>query len=103
MGFSIRWLPYAAAAGPASLTMWLAAVAGFMIPLVIATAELVGRFPGEGGLYGWARETLGPFVGFLTRSLYWTSNLPFFSGLLYFILNTLGPAPRPGAPPALAD
>ncbi len=103
MGFSIRWLPYAAAAGPASLTMWLAAVVGFMIPLVAATAEMVGRFPGEGGLYGWARENLGPFAGFLTGWLYWTSNLPFFSGLLYFILNTLGAALGPGAVRALAD
>ncbi|HEY1447802.1 MAG TPA: APC family permease [Caulobacteraceae bacterium] len=103
MGFSIRWFSYAAAAGPASLPMWLAAVAGFMIPLVAATAELVGRFPGEGGLYGWARETLGPFAGFITGWLYWTSNLPFFSGLLYFILNTLGAAAGPGATHALAD
>jgi amino acid transporter len=103
MGFSIRWLPYAAAAGPASLPMWLAAVAGFMVPLVIATAELVGRFPGEGGLYGWARETLGPFAGFLTGWLYWTSNLPFFSGLLYFILNTLAAAAGPSATRSLAD
>ena len=103
MGFSIRWLPYAAAAGPASLPMWLAAVVGFMIPLVVATAEMVGRFPGEGGLYGWARETLGPFAGFITGWLYWTSNLPFFSGLLYFILNTLGAAFGPGAVRALAD
>jgi amino acid transporter len=103
MGFSIRWLSYAAAAGPASLPMWLAAVAGFMIPLVAATAEMVGRFPGEGGLYGWARETLGPFAGFITGWLYWTANLPFFSGLLYFILNTLGAALGPGAVRALAD
>ena len=103
MGLSIRWLSYAAAAGPASLPMWLAAVVGFMIPLVIATAELVGRFPGEGGLYGWARETLGPFAGFITGWLYWTSNLPFFSGLLYFILNTLAAAAGPRATRALAD
>ncbi len=103
MGFGIRWLPYAAAAGPASLVMWLAAVVGFMIPLVIATAELVGRFPGEGGLYGWTRETLGPFAGFITGWLYWTCNLPFFSGLLYFILNTLAAAAGPGATHALAD
>ena len=103
MGFSIRWLPYAAAAGPASLPMWLAAVIGFMVPLVAATAEMVGRFPGEGGLYGWARETLGPFAGFITGWLYWTCNLPFFSGLLYFILNTLGAALGPEATRALAD
>jgi len=103
VGFGIRWLPYAAAAGPASLPLWLAAMLGFMGPLVIATAELVGRFPGEGGLYDWTRETLGPFVGFNTGWLYWTCNLPFFSALLYFIVNTLAEAMGPAAKHAVAD
>jgi amino acid transporter len=103
MGFSLRWLASAAAVGPASLPLWLAAVAGFMGPLVIATAELVGRFPGEGGLYGWARETLGPFAGFIAGWLYWTCNIPFFSGLLYFILTSLAAAFGPGAARAIAD
>jgi amino acid transporter len=103
MGFSIRWLASAAAAGPASLPLWLLAMAGFMIPLVIATAEMVGRHLGEAGLYGWTRQALGPFSGFLTGWLYWTCNLPFFSGLLYFILGVLGAAAGPGARHALAD
>jgi amino acid transporter len=103
MAFSIRWLPYAAAAGPASLVLWTAALIGFLAPLAIATAEMVGRFPGEGGLYGWARETLGPFPGFIAGWLYWTCNLPFFSGLLYFILPTLAAAIGPAAVKAMAD
>lgn len=103
VGFGIRWLASAAAAGPASLPLWGLAVIGFMAPLVIATAEMVGRTPGEGGLYSWTHETLGPFAGFLTGWLYWTCNLPFFSGLLYFILNALAAAVGPGATRALAD
>ena len=103
MGFSLRWIASAAAAGPASLPLWLLAMAGFMVPLVITTAELVGRFPGESGLYGWTRHTLGPFAGFLTGWLYWTCNLPFFSGLLYFIVNTLAAALGPRAVHAVAD
>jgi amino acid transporter len=103
MGFSIRWLAAAAAAGPASLPLWVLAVVGFMVPLVVATAELVGRFGGEAGLYGWTRQILGPFPGFLTGWLYWTCNLPFFSGLLYFILGVLAAAAGPGAKQALAD
>ncbi|HEY2177884.1 MAG TPA: APC family permease [Caulobacteraceae bacterium] len=103
MGFSIRWLAQAAAAGPASLPLWVLAMAGFMIPLVVTTAELVGRYPGESGLYGWTRRMLGPFAGFLTGWLYWTCNLPFFSGLLYFILGVLAAAAGPGARHALAD
>ena len=103
VGFGLRWIASAAAAGPASLPLWVLAVAGFMIPLVVTTAEFVGRFPGESGLYGWTRHTLGPFTGFLTGWLYWTCNLPFFSGLLYFIVNVLAAALGPGATRAVTD
>ena len=103
MTLSIRWIATAAAAGPASLPIWVLAVLGFMAPLVVATAELTGRFPGEGGLYGWTRETMGPFAGFVCGWLYWTCNLPFFSGLLYFILNALAAAAGPRAVEAVGD
>ncbi len=103
VGFGIRWLSYAGAAGPASLPLWLIAMVGFLGPLVAATAELVGRFPGEGGIYDWTRETLGPFAGFIAGWLYWTCNLPFFSALLYFILVNFAAALGPAASHALAD
>jgi amino acid transporter len=103
MGFGIRWIASAAAAGPASLPLWIAAVVGFMAPLVIVTAEMVGRHPGESGLYGWTRATLGPFIGFLTGWLYWTCNLPFFCGLLYFILAVSAAAIGPGGAAGIAD
>ena len=97
MTLSLRWLSVAAAAGPASLPMWIAAVAGFMAPLVIATAEMAGRFEGEGGIYVWTREAFGPFAGFICGWLYWTCNIPFFSGLLVFIVNVLAIAAGPKA------
>ncbi|MDR3508153.1 MAG: APC family permease [Caulobacteraceae bacterium] len=103
MTLSLRWVATAAAAGPAALPLWVAAVIGFMAPLVIATAELVSRFEGEGGLYVWSREAFGPFAGFLCGWLYWTCNIPFFSGLLYFIVSVLGAALGPGAQAALKD
>ncbi len=103
MTLSIRWIAAAAAAGPASLPLWLAAMAGFMAPLVMATAELTGRFPGEGGLYGWTRLTLGSFAGFITGWLYWACNLPFFSGVLYFVVNVLAQALGPRATEAVRD
>jgi glutamate:GABA antiporter len=83
-GISLRWCAVAAGAGPASMTLWAIAFLGYYIPLVIAVAELSSRFQDEGGLYVWTRETLGNFGGFLTGWLYWTSNLPYFPGLLYF-------------------
>jgi amino acid transporter len=99
MALSIRWISVAAAAGPASLPIWVLAVVVFSGPLIVATAELTARFPGEGGVYGWTSQTFGPFWGFLCGWLYWMSNLPFFSGVLVFMLNlfalALGPAGKP--------
>ena len=95
MALSIRWISVAAAAGPASLWIWLLAVVVFSGPLIVATAELTTRFAGEGGVYVWSGETLGPFWGFLCGWLYWTSNLPFFSGVLVFMLNLLALAIGP--------
>ena len=99
MALSIRWISTAAAMGPASLPIWLLAVLVFSGPLILATAELTSRFPQEGGVYAWTHQTFGPFWGFLCGWLYWTCNLPFFSGVLYFMVNLLalamGPAGRP--------
>lgn len=103
LGFGIRWIPYAAAAGTGSLALWLVALLGFLVPLVTATVEMVDRFPGEAGIYGWTRATLGPFVGFITGWLYWTCNLPFFSGLLYYALTSLAAGLGPGAVRAVAE
>jgi amino acid transporter len=95
MTLSIRWISVAAAAGPASLWIWLLAVAVFSGPLIVATAELTTRFAGEGGVYVWTEEAFGQFWGFLCGWLYWTSNLPFFSGVLVFMLNLLALAIGP--------
>ena len=74
-----------------------------MAPLVVATAELTTRFAGDAGIYGWTREALGPFWGFLCAWLYWTCNLPFFSGMLYFIANSLAGAGGPRVHALLAQ
>lgn len=98
MATSIRWISSAAASGPASLPMWVLAVALFSGPLIVATAELTTRFEGEGGLYSWTGETFGPFWGFLSGWLYWTCNLPFYAGMVVFMVNLLATAM--GAPGA---
>ena len=99
MALSIRWISTAAATGPASLPGWLFAVVVFSGPLIVATAELTTRFPQEGGVYAWTQHAFGPFWGFLCGWLYWTCNLPFFSGMLYFMVNlfavAIGPLGRP--------
>ena len=101
VALSIRWISVAAAAGPASLWIWVLAVVVFSGPLIVATAELTGRFPGEGGVYTWTGEAFGPFWGFLCGWLYWMSNLPFFSGVLVFMLNLLALAMGPAGKPLL--
>ena len=94
VGTGIRWIAVAAAVGPSSLPLWLVALFVFFIPLSVATAELTARFEGEGGLYLWVREMLGPFAGFVCGWFYWIALMPYFAGILYFlgglILATLG-------------
>jgi glutamate:GABA antiporter len=81
---SIRWTATAAAAGPSILLVWVAALIGFFVPLAASVMELSSRYPEEGGIYIWAREAFGDFAGFITAWTYWMSNLPYFSGVLYF-------------------
>jgi amino acid transporter len=83
-GLSIRWTATAAAAGPSILVIWIAALASFFVPLAASVMELSSRHPEEGGLYVWTHEAFGEFSGFVAAWTYWMSNLPFFSGVLYF-------------------
>ena len=83
-GLSVRWPATAAAAGPSILVVWVAALFCFFIPLAASVMELSSRHPDEGGLYVWTREAFGDFSGFVAAWTYWTSNLPYFAGVLYF-------------------
>ncbi len=83
-GLSVRWAATAAAAGPSILIVWVAALTCFFIPLAASVMELSSRLPDEGGIYVWTREAFGDFAGFIAAWTYWMSNLPYFSGVLYF-------------------
>src|SRR5207245_3738602 len=82
--FSLRWIATAAAAGPSALVIWVIAAVGLFVPLVFTVLELSSRYPEEGGIYVWSKRAFGPFAAFLTGWTYWSSNLPYFPGLLYF-------------------
>jgi amino acid transporter len=82
--FSLRWIATAAAAGPSALVIWVFAALGLFVPLVFTVLELSSRYPDEGGMYIWSKRAFGPFAGFITGWTYWSSNLPYFPGLLYF-------------------
>ncbi len=83
-GLSVRWAATAAAAGPSILVVWVAALTCFFVPLAASVMELSSRLPDEGGIYVWTREAFGDFAGFIAAWTYWMSNLPYFSGVLYF-------------------
>jgi amino acid transporter len=83
-GLSVRWTATAAAAGPSILIVWIAALLFFFVPLAASVMELSSRLPEEGGLYIWTREAFGDASGFIAAWTYWMSNLPYFSGVLYF-------------------
>ncbi|HEY2446645.1 MAG TPA: APC family permease [Rhizomicrobium sp.] len=98
IGTGMRWIAVAAAVGPSSLSLWTLALPAFFIPLAAATAELTARFEGEGGIYAWARDALGPLSGFLCGWFYWISLMPYFATILVFtsglILSAFGGDPR---------
>src|SRR5439155_11818366 len=48
--------------------------------------ELAHRYPGEGGVYLWAKEVFGDFHGFLSGWCYWTNNMMYVpTVMLYFV------------------
>lgn len=92
---SARWIPIAAHAGPGSVTLWLLAASFFVVPLTVAVAALVAKYPGAGGLYLWARGDFGPWNGFFCFWVYWMGIAFLFptAALLYMkvAFSLLGP------------
>jgi len=68
---SARWIPIAAHAGPGSVTLWFLAAVLFMVPLTVAVAALVAKYPEAGGLYLWTRRDFGAWAGFPSFWVYW--------------------------------
>ena len=83
-GISLRWISFAAAAGPSVMLVWIGAWLAFALPLILTVLQLSTRYPQEGGLYLWSKKAFGEFGGFMAGWTYWTSNLPYFPTVLYF-------------------
>ncbi len=100
--FNLNVVPSIAANGGVTVWLWLIALVMFFWPQGIAVIELAHRFPGEGGVYLWAKEVFGDFHGFLSGWCYWTNNMMYVpTVLLYFVgvsVFVLGPGHE-----ALAD
>src|SRR5271154_5507334 len=72
--FNLNVVPSIAANGGVTVWLWIISLLLFFWPQGIAVIELAHRYPGEGGVYLWAKEVFGDFHGFLSGWCYWTNN-----------------------------
>ena len=78
--------PSIAANGGVTVWLWIISLLLFFWPQGIAVIELAHRYPGEGGVYLWAKEVFGDFHGFLSGWCYWTNNMLYVpTVMLYFV------------------
>jgi amino acid transporter len=78
---SPRWMAFAAASGPSSIGLWIAASVFFFVPNALCITALSSTFPQEGGLYAWSKRAFGDVHGFVTGWSYWMSNVFYFPSL----------------------
>jgi glutamate:GABA antiporter len=84
--FNLNVLPSVAANGGVTIWLWIISLLLFFWPQGIAVIELAHRYPGEGGVYLWAKEVFGDFHGFLSGWCYWTNNMMYVpTVMLYFV------------------
>jgi amino acid transporter len=100
--FNLNVVPSIAANGGVTVWLWIISLVLFFWPQGIAVIELAQRYPGEGGVYLWAKKQFGDFHGFLSGWCYWTNNMMYVPTImLYFVgvsVFVLGPGHQ-----ALAD
>ena len=93
--FNLNVVPSIAANGGVTVWLWVISLLLFFWPQGIAVIELSQRYPGEGGVYLWAKEVFGDFHGFLSGWCYWTNNMMYVpTVMLYFVgvsVYVLGP------------
>ncbi|MBV9340073.1 MAG: APC family permease [Acidobacteria bacterium] len=84
--FNLNVAPSIAANGGVTVWLWIISVLLFFWPQGIAVIELSSRYPGEGGVYLWAKRVFGDFHGFLSGWCYWTNNMLYVpTVMLYFV------------------
>jgi glutamate:GABA antiporter len=71
---TIDTLASAASMGVTWFTWWFITMFVFFIPYGLMTAEMGAAWPGEGGLFVWVREAMGPRWGSLAAWFYWINN-----------------------------
>lgn len=84
--FNLNVVPSIAANGGVTVWLWIISLLLFFWPQGVAVIELAQRYPGEGGVYLWAKKQFGDFHGFLSGWCYWTNNMMYVPTImLYFV------------------
>ena len=72
---NLNLVPPIASSGPTSLWLWVLAFLLFFWPQGVAVTELSQKWPGEGGIYLWSKESFGERHGFLAGWTYWLAQV----------------------------
>ncbi len=83
---NLNIVPVVAGGGPVMLWLWLLALLLFFWPQGVAVIEFSGRYPGEGGVYLWAKEQFGAWHGFVSGWCYWTNNVFYVPTVLLYLV-----------------
>ena len=83
------WVGTAAKLGGEQLFYWLLAIATFYLPLAAVVIYLNRLLPLEGGLYQWAKLSLGEFVGFMVAWNLWVFAILVMSGIGLSVVTNL--------------
>jgi amino acid transporter len=92
---NVNVVPPVGVFGRATLGLWMLAWLAFFVPSAIAVLALSKRYPGEGGVYLWARQHFGDLHGFVSGWCYWTNNLFYVPVLLVYLAGVVAFAGGP--------
>lgn len=87
---NLNVVPAVAAQGAATIWLWLLALLLFFWPQGVAVIELAERYPGEGGVYLWAKKGFGDFHGFIAGWCYWTNNVFYVPTVIFYLVGVAG-------------
>lgn len=79
---NLNIVPAIASSGALTLWLWGLALIAYFWPQGVAVTELSQRWPGEGGVYLWTRNSFGEGHGFFAGWCYWLSNVVYLPTVL---------------------
>ncbi len=79
---NLNLVPAIASSGALTMWLWGLAFVAYFWPQGVAVTELSQRWPGEGGIYLWTRNSFGEGHGFFAGWCYWLSNVVYLPTVL---------------------